>query len=331
MRLVLLVPLLLIAVFVWALVHFSVIANLVKTSVEWSPAWLLIVWIGLGVLAGALIHVVLSVCGLWFSGSRRAPWPHHEIESHFVGIVGTIYAVLVAFVVVTAWQARDHAEQLTLQEQHNVYDLFHLAEGYANDKARFIRFMLRDYTNYTAAEWNQMQHEQELCTNTEESDDWCIRPAGAISKHANELAHRIEDCTIAIAPSNPREQVLYQESLRILQTFSENRAERRLRYRSHTVQLILWVSFLSGALILVIMAYFVAGQDWRSQIVRSMALFAMIGMMVALTLVFDRPFVGRTQIPNGSWNELTKHFDSDLDYAATPYHGLPSTCRPKAA
>jgi hypothetical protein len=46
--------------------------------------------------------------------------------------VGVIYAVLVAFVVVTAWQTNDHAKDLTMQEQHEVDDMFHLYAAFHN-------------------------------------------------------------------------------------------------------------------------------------------------------------------------------------------------------
>ncbi len=38
----------------------------------------------------------------------------------------------------------------------------------------------------------------------------------------------------------------------------------------------------------------------------------MIGMMVAVALVFDRPFAGENQITGQAWVDLTKHFDHDL-------------------
>jgi hypothetical protein len=38
----------------------------------------------------------------------------------------------------------------------------------------------------------------------------------------------------------------------------------------------------------------------------------MIGMLVALAFIFDRPFVGGSQISGGEWSVLQAHFVRDM-------------------
>jgi hypothetical protein len=294
-------------------------------SLHWDPIVLLFRWILLGAFVGFFVHTFLYAGNKLIFGSRKQSERPHEIEGHFLGVVGVIYAVLVAFVVVTAWQARDDAAAITLQEQHAIDEVFHMYEGYAGVSTP-LRAMLRDYSNYTAAEWVQMRYNQELCADTVESDVSCLRPVGAVSKHANALAYCIRRTAIMLDPHTPREQIIYRDSLTLIQSISELRDERRLRYQNRTLQPVLWWSFIIGALIIAVMKYMIAGQEWSKQMVRSMSLFSMVGMMIALALIFDRPFQGEMQVDGSGWSQLTREFDKELGPNVAPYRGLPNRC-----
>lgn len=300
-------------------------------TLDWDPRLLLLAFIVLGIGVGIVVHLVFMRFSKWLA---RRDWlaEHHEIASHFIGVVGVIYAVLVAFVVVTAWQAHDRAQELTIQEQHNVDDLFHLDAAYHDSSdakypdrnAESVRRMLREYVMVMGEEWRQMKEEELLCFDTAAVSQAC--QSGGASTLANDLAHCIRERTFSLSPTTLREQIIYQEGIRLVQSFSENREEIRLHYQEPTLHTNLWWSFLLGALILAGMTYTIRGQDSRSQLFRMCALFAMIGMLVALALVFDRPFSGSQQISGKAWTVMLTHFDGDLDRDATPKGGLPPMC-----
>ena len=98
----------------------------------------------LGAFVGFCVHTLLYAGSRVIPGRNARPKRPHEIEGHFLGVVGVIYAVLVAFVVVTAWQARDDAEAIALQEQHAIDEVFHMYEGYGGSSAPPILAMLRN-------------------------------------------------------------------------------------------------------------------------------------------------------------------------------------------
>jgi hypothetical protein len=329
--LLLLLLLILIVIQTWAIVS-SALSNLKQNSLGWNSALFLSLWIVLGIVAGVIVHSLFAAFAKWLSQDEWSSIRPHEIAGHFLGVVGVIYAVLVTFVVVTAWQGRDRAEQLTIQEQHSVDDLFHLEVAYPSHEASLIRFMLRDYTVDTVAEWDQMRKGRILCRNLAEPNVGCWTSQGVISQRAVELAHCIVGLTSALRMSKPNEeitrqnQVIYQEGIRLSQNLSENQEERRLRYREGTLPPILWSTFVLGALILVGMTYLITGQNPRDQLVRTSALFAMIAMMLAVAFVFDRPFEGGKQISGDTWGEMAVQFNQELAYAESPYNYLPADC-----
>jgi hypothetical protein len=116
------------------------IPDVESLTLNWHPLVLLVVLIFAGSVFGFATHCLFA----WGSGR---PWvrkylhhEHHEIANHFIGVVGVIYAVLIGFLVVTAWAGRDHAIQLTIQEQRSVDDLFHLMTAYPGETATTIRW-----------------------------------------------------------------------------------------------------------------------------------------------------------------------------------------------
>lgn len=318
------------AICIWLAAPQYWVTVLDTSSLHWKPVQLLFIWIGLGAAIGVIVHLILIALGRALPPIKGAPREPHDIEGHFLGVVGVLYAVLVAFVVVTAWQARDQAEAITLQEQHGVDDVFHLYKGYPDMSAQVIMLMLRDYATYTAAEWIQMRYNESLCSDSVDADASCLRPQGAISKHANELAHCIRQSAVLLRPSTLAEQAIYEDAIRTIQNVSELRSERRRRYENRTLQPVLWWSFIVGAVIILVMKYSVVGQHWSTQVIRSAALFAMVGMMLALALIFDRPFEGEMQVDGSGWYELARHFDGDVVGSVTVYKGLPKICSREA-
>lgn len=287
---------------------------------------MLFAYLIMGVVVGVLLHQGLAPLSRWLPAHRREE-QHDELAGHFMGVVAVIYAVLVAFVVVTAWQGRADAISIATQEQHDVDDLFHLLEAHNTPKANAAMLMLRYYAMYTQGEWYQMRIEEPICTDPTESTEECVSPPGAVSSRANELAECVRQYVFGL-------QASYQgrpnadESVKMAEAFSEDRAERRLRYQDRTLQPVLWLSFVLGAFILVGMTYFVKGQGHRAQLVRTTALFGMMGMMISLGIIFDRPFVGNMQVTPDAWKYLVSYFDADLSPERVRGINLTQDCGP---
>jgi hypothetical protein len=276
---------------------------------SWNPIALVFAFVILSAALGLLVDWLLARLSRWLEKGGHLREQHHEIAGHFIGVVGVIYAVLVAFVVVTAWQTNDHAKDLTMQEQHEVDDLFHLDAAFHNLDDDRIRLMLANYSEVMSDEWQEMKRGDQLCLDTSAT---CPPSSSKPSQQTNRLAHCIREATFDLVPQTRQQQVVYEEGIRLVQSFSENREERRRRYQERALQGALWFSFILGATILVFMTYFVEGQSRVLHGIRTSGFFAMIGMLVALAFIFDRPFVGASQVSGGEWNVLQTHFAQDL-------------------
>ncbi|MGA8533904.1 MAG: hypothetical protein WB615_07330 [Candidatus Tumulicola sp.] len=285
-----------------------------EVTLRWEPWFLLVVCVLAGIGTGVLLHLVLSPAGRWFS-SHKVLSEHHEIAGHFIGVVGVIYAVLVAFVVVTAWQSHRRAEDLTLDEQRSAGDLFQIDGAYhaSYQPAKISRFVLARYVAAMSDEWLQMKNGVPLCGEYSKPFRACTTKDDSYELAADECGYDIVELTFATDPKKADDAVLYHEGIDLAQAISEDRREIGIHYRERTLPPVIWMSFLLGALILAAMTYCVTGQNQRSQLVRTASFFGMIGMMVALALVFDHPFMGKMQVDGSEWGTMHARFEKALN------------------
>ena len=75
----------------------------------------------------------------------RALIAHHDVAGFLVAVVGVLYAVVLGFIVVTAWAQFDSAQRNADSEASNVAELFVLAGTFPEPDRTQIRRALADY------------------------------------------------------------------------------------------------------------------------------------------------------------------------------------------
>src|SRR5215210_4165660 len=115
--------------------------------------WLLgVAIVGLSVLVAHLgLHLV----------RRRVPLPvletQHEVAGFIIGVLGAIYAVLLAFVVVAVWDQFGEAKATVSMEANQLSDLSRLAQGFPEPSHQRIQEALRAYAQSVIDdEWETM-------------------------------------------------------------------------------------------------------------------------------------------------------------------------------
>src|SRR5215213_2349861 len=115
--------------------------------------WLLgLVIVGVSML---LAHVGLRLV------RRVVPLPvhetQHEVGGFIIGVMGAIYAVLLAFVVVAVWGQFSDAKLVVESEANHLNDLSRMAQGFGGPTQRRTLGGLKNYTRAAVdEEWETM-------------------------------------------------------------------------------------------------------------------------------------------------------------------------------
>ncbi|MFY9719731.1 MAG: hypothetical protein WAK16_08800 [Candidatus Cybelea sp.] len=308
----------------FVLLTFAALA--VARQLIWYSPLVVVAFAAAGAGSGFLLHFPFDWLALKFKTRS-----HDEIAGHFIGLVGVLYAIVLGFVVVTAWEQYYRAEEVSTNEQSDVYDLFNtvafydFVEGRRTNLAEQTQVdkILSSLTSYA----DGMQGEGQLMRSgwliypdkshsryRQLARDCSVRPTpaptpGAVptptpgatpdvaeSAEGNDNAMAALRCQIVqLRVGGLRDQAIYQSSLRLLTDLSDLRNNRRHHYSRPPLQPEMWTAFVLGGLILVGMLYLVEASS-SGQKVRAMAVGSMIGMMWALALIFNYPFSGSSPI-----------------------------------
>ncbi|MDD5155766.1 MAG: DUF4239 domain-containing protein, partial [Candidatus Omnitrophica bacterium] len=119
---------------------------------------------------------------------------HHDVADPILGALGTVYAVLLAFVVVTVWQSFDKSNSNVQREANCLADLYRDAEAFPAESRQKIGALLRQY--------------REVIVDSK----WKMMAGGRMSPEAESLIRRIWAFYTAYQPKSPAEQSFFDVS-----------------------------------------------------------------------------------------------------------------------
>jgi hypothetical protein len=269
----------------------SVLAGALAGSVQ---TWLLI-----NVPAGLLIAGIVAGCiGFSLAGlvvvrgnvELRQLEAHQDVAGFILAVVGVVYAVLLAFVVVIVWQQFDAARAEVDREATIVLALYQDAaalDGLGPD----ARPQIRRYAELVVEdEWPQMAKNQRESRRTEDG--------------LNEIWTAFR----AMEPRTDNEVAFYDAAVRSLHELSE---VRRARIANSSSELLtaLWAVLIAGGIISVAFTYFFGVRNLAAQALMVSALAALIGLVLALILSLDLPFTGGASVSPDRMRDAIEEFD----------------------
>ncbi|HEY9715788.1 MAG TPA: hypothetical protein V6C72_20105, partial [Chroococcales cyanobacterium] len=187
-----------------------------------------------------VLAVVLSIVGLF--GIRKALSvetlrSYHEVSGPMLAIIGTLYAVVLGFIVVDALNSFQKARVLVEQEANALADIFHLANGFPADNRQKAQTLCLDYTNAIL------------------NDEWQQMGSGRFSVKAADDMHDLWDEVIQLVPKNSREETLYSTMLNQMGVLSDCR-RTRLVTATHVFDPIIWGVLITGGVFTIVFTYF---------------------------------------------------------------------------
>lgn len=212
---------------------------------------------------------------------RRVPLPvletQHEVAGFMIGVLGAIYAVLLAFVVVVVWDQFTESKTNVEKEANQLNDLSRIAQGFSPPAQQHMLDGIRSYIQAVI------------------DDEWPTMSDGKASPRAQAAMEELWHMYREVDPQTNRENALYSEALDRLSDVSDNR-RLRINASQDDIPIIVRVLLWGGGLITIAFTYFFGVKSVRSQALMTAALAGVVSFILFIVVALDNPFHGYLRV-----------------------------------
>jgi hypothetical protein len=243
------------------------------------PIWLSGLVLTGGAVLGAI--VVELVARRLFPREIRAE--HNAVAAAMFAVVGTTYAVLLAFVAMLAWEGYNKAQAATDYEASFVENVYQLLSGQNTPEMISMRSDIVAYARHIIAV------------------EWPTQARGLPVPAQDQALRRLIEAAIRVHPNDTADSNVRNLLLEQLTELSAARRERLIAART-SIPTILWFVLLAGGAITVSFASLLGAPRLAMHLAMS-SLLALSGALVLLVIV-----------------ALSSPFEGDLAISDEPFH-----------
>jgi len=259
-----------------------------------NPTWMVgSVVVGLFVLVSciglAIVHRFVPV---------KIRQSHNDIIGFTIAVVGVVYAVLLAFIAIAAWETFRKGDDVVGAEANYVGDVFRNTTGLPDDLAQPLRGHLVEYIDVVIKQ------------------EWPAQQAGRLEQASWQKGWNIlADFHFDIAhfrPANAGEAVLQAQLLRSLNSLYDSRRGRLLAAGEHITVVVWWIIAL-GAMLTVSFSYLFGPPDFKMHAVITGMLAASLAIVVVLIVALDYPVRGPLSVSDEAFRAIKQNMET-LDF-----------------
>ena len=238
-------------------------------------------------LSLALMVVIAPaiLTGLLVLSARRFMHPrvregHNDVLVPLFLTAGTIYAVMLGFLVVVVWEAYGDAKMNVALEASTLTTMYRQTNGMDPGELKAMREHLRAYTEAVVDKEWEIQ----------------ARTGGAAPAARRQIAEIYRE--FARMPPDVANSSINREFLTQFSLVTAARNKRTLQ-ASEEVPWVLWLGLIGGAVIVVAMSCLLYMDTWWPHVLVSGVLAVMIGMLLFITIILAKPFQGALALEPG--------------------------------
>ncbi len=202
---------------------------------------------------------------------------HHSAAEGMLGVVGTLFSVLLGFMVAAAMARYGDAQMHVEQEANCVASIFRLARGLGDDDRHRLRQLCRAYANEVLdIEWEQMARRAKV-------------------NHGWEGYQKLWEGVVAVVPENDRQSNLQQAINEAMMGVGEHR-RARLVLAQQDLPKALWIVVAFGSIITIGFTYVFMSQFPGVHGFMTTMVATTLALNIWLLAAYSSPFSGELQI-----------------------------------
>lgn len=202
---------------------------------------------------------------------------HSSILEPLLGVVGTLFSVLLGFLVAGAMERYHDARVNVDLEANAVGDVFRLARGLDEQDRIRIRSCCRQYVTDVL------------------DDEWKLMESNKSSDKAQEEYQKLWDAALSVQPQNERITNIHQTILSSMQSIGENR-RMRIVSSQHGLSEMQWLVVMLGSAITVIFTLFFPMKKALFHLILTLLVTLSLGLNIWLLSAYSTPFAGEMRI-----------------------------------
>lgn len=226
------------------------------------------------------IFVSLALAGQWIVNhfiKQEDLEKHHSAGEAMMGVVGTLFAVLLGFMIASAMDKYNDARMHDEQEASNVASIFRVARGLSDIDRPRIRQFCREYVDdVIESEWPKMERREKI-------------------NHGWETYQKLWEAVVATVPENDRQSNLQQGLISSMQNLGEHRRARILLAQT-SMQPALWIIVGLGASITILLSYIFASEFPRIQGTMTTLVATAMALNIWMLSAYSHPYSGELKI-----------------------------------
>ena len=258
-------------------------------------------WQSMFIVAGtiALSFAFLFLLEWFWPGSQRTE--HNDIIGWQISVLGTTYAVILAFMLWNVWSNFQTARINADAEANNLVNLYRIAGGLPSGESAALRSLCREYAAVMLSdEWPAMSHEQASPKLFDVAGRmWSTlldsRPGGTAQGHG-------------AAETDGFEQIKMQQAFEVLTQLSEQRRLRQIESRLK-LPAILWGVLVVGCVVVIGSACLFGCRNLALHFIHVFVLSLLLSLVLVSIAEIDRPFQGPVHVNPDAFQMALQTFD----------------------
>ena len=254
-------------------------------------------------MVATAVYGVLTVCAVMLVAvaglvavQRLVPAPlrleHNDVAGFIYAVVGVIYAVLLALVVIAAWEEHEVAKATVREEANELADVFWLAHRLPEPVGPRIQGLAHSDATLVAEE------------------EWPLMARGAGSSPEawalmDEMRLGVQDLEV----DSRADQVLFEQGLERVNELADARRVRLVE-AEEGVPAVLWAVLVFGGVITVGFTYLFGLENTWSHRLMVAAVAGLIGLVLFTIGTLEYPFYGGTRIGPEAFELVLKRFEA---------------------
>jgi hypothetical protein len=222
---------------------------------------------------------------------------NHEVAGFTFGVLGAFYGLLLAFVIVAAWERFDRANANVQEEGVALKSLYRLSKGYSAPTGSDLQHAIRAYTHRLIdVEWPDMAN-----ANFASIDE----SVGTLS---------LWQIVATYKPEDSRRSLLLDKSFDQLSKLTEETSLRYL-YSKENLPSVVWLVIYAGLFITIGFSYFFGLETFFSQALMCAVFSALLGLTILAILELAHPYQGSVVVSSQPLQYALSRMD-DMDKVA---------------